>query len=171
MNNDLCTYLLYIGRKNRALADLLGPWIPKIRTFATKITDVHQLENFPEPMLIETALKEIAQNPISNYEPVTRKLTEKELEFQQLAKTLPKDLRLRIFGYAIKCHSCSKRMHNFTEKDLSQPWLLINNKNFCSRVCVTRYQSTGGAGRSTIVDNLTASCGILSNECARLAIC
>lgn len=168
MNNDLCIYLLYLGRQNRDKARLLGPWIPKIRTWPQKITEITKLDFLPDQIAkeVEQGPKELAQNSINKYQPIRK--TAKELEFERLVKTLPKELRLRIFGYAIQCYSCFKRMYKFSTDDLSQKWLLIYNKNFCSKLCLAKYQNNGGAGGTTLIDQLVAAAGVISDERACL---
>ena len=154
MNNDLVSYLLYLGRNDRNKGRLLGPWIPKIRMVPYKITDVEDIPDFPESIKQEIAnvLSEISRIPINEY---GVPLKPDEIEFRQLVSTLPKDLRLRIFGYATQCYICDKRMHHFDQNKISdKKWLSLYEHNFCSPTCLNRYLHRPSSGKSILTESL-----------------
>ena len=143
INNRIGDYLLNVGRNDPSKRKLLAPWIPQIRTFSIPITSCDQISVFPFYVQdeVEDALDYLSRAPIelepSVYhvqKPQPPVQTDSKLE--RLAQQLPAELRVRIFGNAMECSACGKRMYDFSSDDLPQiRWLSIRNTKFCGWGC------------------------------------
>lgn len=162
-NDDLCTVLLYWGRRNLKLSSTLSKWIPQIRQFPTKITLEDNLSWLPEwiQLLVKQALGELTQNDVSKYEPMQNSI---DPEFRRLVLTLPIPIRLRIFGYSLRCYMCQKRMCTIDSKLTDVKWLLFKDKPLCSKRCLKSYATRGNVGISTLVDCLVSAAGIIDMD-------
>ena len=165
MNGDLCSCLLDIGRQDKQIAKSLAKWIPRIRECPIKIHNTDDLSWLPDHVVVKVqqALSALSANDCNKYEPlILKQPTIIDPEFKKLALTLPKELRLRIFGYTTQCHYCRKRLCSIdTPKIRGIPygWLIIDGKQFCSRRCYDNYE------KSRVVDsNRLINCLVMDGE-------
>lgn len=137
LNDDISSYLLNVGRHNPEKRRLLAPWIPKIRMFPVEITHVDQISMFP------TYVQEEVENALDAHvipvapAPTPHVPVPHQTELARLARELPVELRLRIFGNAMECATCKRRMYDFDQENISNKrWLLIgDDTRFCGWGC------------------------------------